>query len=52
MLYKILGVFEKESINLTKIESRPSKKGLGKYLFFVDFYGHRKDKTVLSVYFV
>ena len=38
MLYKILGVFEKESINLTKIESRPSKKGLGKYLFFVDFY--------------
>ena len=49
MLYKILGVFEKESINLTKIESRPSKKGLGKYLFFVDFYGHRKDKTVQNI---
>ena len=46
---KILGVFEKESINLTKIESRPSKKGLGKYLFFVDFYGHRKDKTVQNI---
>lgn len=49
MLYKILSVFEKESINLTKIESRPSKKGLGKYLFFVDFYGHRKDKTVQNI---
>ena len=50
MLYKILGVFEKESINLTKIESRPSKKGLGKYLFFVDFYGHSKSyKTVQNI---
>ena len=29
--------------------SRPSKKGLGKYLFFVDFYGHRKDKTVQNI---
>ena len=49
MLYKILGVFEKEHVNLTKIESRPSKKGLGKYLFFVDFYGHRTDKTVQNI---
>ncbi|WP_299522196.1 prephenate dehydratase [uncultured Methanobrevibacter sp.] len=49
MLYKILGVFEKAHVNLTKIESRPSKKGLGKYLFFVDFYGHRKDKIVQNI---
>lgn len=42
-LYDVLGIFQKNNINLTKIESRPSKKGLGKYLFFVDFYCHRKD---------
>ena len=45
-LYKILGIFQKNNINLTRIESRPSKKGLGKYLFFVDFYGHLKDNMI------
>ena len=48
-LYKILGIFEKNNINLTKIESRPSKKGLGKYLFFVDFNGHKDDEVVQSI---
>ena len=48
-LYKILGIFEKNSINLTKIESRPSKKGLGKYLFFVDFNGHKDDELIQDI---
>ncbi|AMD18233.1 chorismate mutase [Methanobrevibacter sp. YE315] len=48
-LYKILGIFQKENINLTKIESRPSKKGLGKYLFFVDFNGHRDDEVIKNI---
>lgn len=48
-LYRILGIFEKENINLTKIESRPSKKGLGKYLFFVDFNGHIDDIVVQNI---
>ncbi len=48
-LYKILGIFEKNNINLTKIESRPSKKGLGRYLFFVDFNGHIEDKTIQDI---
>ena len=48
-LYKILGIFEKYNINLTKIESRPSKQGLGKYLFFVDFYGHYKDDVIKKI---
>lgn len=48
-LYEILGIFQKNNINLTKIESRPSKKGLGKYLFFVDFNGHRDDETVKNI---
>lgn len=48
-LYKILGIFEKNNINLTKIESRPSKKGLGKYLFFVDFNGHKDDELIQEI---
>ncbi len=48
-LYKILGIFLKENINLTKIESRPSKKGLGDYLFYVDFHGHRKDPVISDI---
>lgn len=49
MLYKILGIFEREHINLTKIESRPSKEGLGKYIFFADFNGHQKDETIKGI---
>lgn len=48
-LYNILGIFQKDNINLTKIESRPSKKGLGKYLFFVDFNGHKDDETIQKI---
>ena len=36
---------------LTKIESRPSKEGLGHYIFFIDMEGHRLDddiKVILS----
>ena len=48
-LYHILGIFEKNKVNLTKIESRPSKKGLGKYLFFVDFNGHQDDVIIQNI---
>lgn len=46
ILHEILGEFAKRKINLTKIESRPSKKALGDYLFFIDFEGHRTDPVV------
>ena len=48
-LYNILGIFQKNNINLTKIESRPSKKGLGKYLFFVDFNGHVDSDLIQNI---
>lgn len=48
-LYGILGYFAAENINLTKIESRPSKRGLGKYIFFIDFEGHCQDKVVKNI---
>jgi prephenate dehydratase len=46
ILYEILGEFAKRKINLTKIESRPSKKALGDYLFFIDLEGHLSDPLV------
>lgn len=45
-LYKMLEPFNKERINMTKIESRPSKKKAWDYYFFVDFEGHRLDPKV------
>jgi chorismate mutase / prephenate dehydratase len=40
VLHQMLGEFRSRNINLTKIESRPSKKGLWKYYFFIDMEGH------------
>ncbi len=45
-LYEILRLFADANINLTKIESRPSKKGLGKYLFFIDMQGHVNESHI------
>jgi len=48
-LHDILNSFKRHSINLTKIESRPSKKKPWEYYFFVDFSGHRSDEGVKKV---
>ncbi|MGL4669287.1 MAG: prephenate dehydratase [Methanobacteriaceae archaeon] len=48
-LYEILGFFAEKSINLTKIESRPSKEGLGKYVFFVDFMGNECNEEINNI---
>lgn len=45
-LHDMLVPFQKNKINLTKIESRPSKRKAWDYYFFVDFEGHRLDKNV------
>ena len=49
-LYDILYEFAKRKINLTKIESRPSKKVMGDYIFFVDLEGHRQEKIVREAF--
>lgn len=36
LLYELLGVFYQAGLNLTRIESRPSKRGMGNYIFFID----------------
>ncbi|WP_410510358.1 prephenate dehydratase [Methanosarcina hadiensis] len=45
-LYELLGAFAKRGINLTKIESRPSKKELGDYYFYIDFEGNTSDALI------
>ncbi len=47
ILYKMLGYFNKEKINLSKIESRPSKKELGNYVFYIEFDGNINEKKVM-----
>lgn len=46
-LLQILQEFAHRYVNLTKIESRPSKKGLGDYVFFIDVEG-RKDAPQIA----
>ena len=45
-LQAILSEFAARSINLTKLESRPTKRGLGHYCFLVDLQGHVADEVV------
>ncbi len=45
-LHAMLTPFHRNKINLSKIESRPSKKRAWDYYFFVDIEGHRLDKNV------
>jgi len=45
-LLMILSEFAYGSINLTKIQSRPTKRALGEYMFFVTLEGHAEDPAV------
>jgi prephenate dehydratase len=45
-LLQILQEFAFRNINLTKIQSRPTRKALGEYYFWIDLEGHIKDEIV------
>jgi prephenate dehydratase len=45
-LYEVLAKFNTNKINLTKIESRPTKTTPWEYNFYVDFEGHQNDKNI------
>ena len=45
-LRRTLELFDAEGVNLTHIESRPSRKGAWEYVFVVEVEGHREDAHV------
>ena len=45
-LFGILSQFAARTINLTKLESRPTKKALGEYCFIIDLEGHVDDELI------
>src|SRR5436190_5953317 len=47
-LVEALTEFSQRNVNLTRIESRPLRRGLGRYLFFVDLEGRFDDEPVAA----
>jgi len=45
-LYSFLKPLAKRNIGMTKIESRPSRRGVWEYVFFIDIEGHKDDPIV------
>ncbi|MDF2423658.1 MAG: prephenate dehydratase [Nitrosopumilus sp.] len=45
-LYRIIQNFNKNNVNLTKIESRPTKSNTWEYNFYVDFEGHQNNSKI------
>lgn len=45
-LFRIIENFHKNNVNLTKIESRPTKDNTWEYNFYVDFEGHQKNEII------
>jgi len=47
-LYAMLGAFRENGINMTRIESRPSRQRPWEYLFFIDLEGHPADPRLAA----
>ena len=49
LLYGVMGEFARRNINMAKVESRPTRQSLGRYIFLIDLVGHREDAQVREV---
>ena len=48
-LHSVLEPFDVHDVDLTRVETRPSRSGIWNYVFFVDFEGHQDDPVVTKV---
>jgi len=48
MLYKMLEHIARNGVSMTRIESRPSRRGVWDYVFFIDLEGHREEASVAA----
>jgi prephenate dehydratase len=48
-LYKVLEILANKHINMTKLESRPTKETPWEYNFYMDFEGHRTEKRCREI---
>ncbi|MFX1308499.1 MAG: prephenate dehydratase, partial [Promethearchaeota archaeon] len=48
-LYRVLKIFADANINLSKIESRPRRKGRWEYIFLMDFEGDKDDPEMIKI---
>ncbi|MEN8259272.1 MAG: ACT domain-containing protein, partial [Pseudomonadota bacterium] len=45
-LYQLLEPLARYRISMSRIESRPSRRGMWDYVFFIDIDGHRDDENI------
>jgi chorismate mutase/prephenate dehydratase len=45
-LHRLLSPLAEHGVSMTRIESRPSRRGIWDYVFFVDIEGHQSDPRV------
>ena len=48
-LHNLLAPFHQKGIDLTRVETRPSRAGIWSYVFFIDFIGHVDNPVIQSV---
>ncbi len=48
-LCDILLELSNKNVNMSRIVSRPTKKRLGEYMFFIDIYGHKDNKIIAEL---
>lgn len=50
LLYKLLEPIGRHNVNMTRIESRPSKQGMWEYVFFIDLEGHQNAPEMQALF--
>lgn len=49
LLHQLLAPIARHHINMTRLESRPSRQGIWEYVFFIDIEGHQQDENVKAL---